>query len=228
MVEVPDRADELALGDLDDNPRSPGREDVARREEGLVGQLLGGWKIAATFRYARGTPFSVVDSATDDIDWDGFQEDRPIVLDPGVLGAVVDDPGTGVGTVSECDEENNRHDSGYWLNLRPAVNALERLRVPRFGGATLVMAALLGIVGASAYALHDELDFWVVPLNMLVAGSFLFVNELGRVLEEPFTLFWNGLPLMALSRTIEANARACLGDRDFPPIPAPDHNGVLM
>lgn len=77
-------------------------------------------------------------------------------------------------------------------------------------------------------ALHDELDFWVVPLNMLVAGSFLFVNELGRVLEEPFTLFWNGLPLMALSRTIEANARACLGDRDFPPIPAPDHNGVLM
>jgi len=42
--------------------------------------------------------------------------------------------------------------------LRPAVSALERLRVPRFGGATLVMAALLGVVGASAYALHDELD----------------------------------------------------------------------
>jgi len=42
--------------------------------------------------------------------------------------------------------------------LRPVVNALERLRLPRFGGATLVMAALLGIAGASAYALHDELD----------------------------------------------------------------------
>ena len=34
--------------------------------------------------------------------------------------AIVDDPGTRVGTVSECDEENNRHDSGYWLNRRPA------------------------------------------------------------------------------------------------------------
>ncbi len=65
-----------------------------RGQRDVVGQLLGGWKIAATFRYASGTPFSVVDSATDDIDWDGFQEDRPIVLDPGVLGAVVDDPGT--------------------------------------------------------------------------------------------------------------------------------------
>ncbi len=42
--------------------------------------------------------------------------------------------------------------------LRPAVSALERLRLPRFGGATLVMATLLGIVGASAYVLHDELD----------------------------------------------------------------------
>jgi len=42
--------------------------------------------------------------------------------------------------------------------LRPAVSALERLRVPRFGGATLVMLALLGIAGASAYVLHDDLD----------------------------------------------------------------------
>ena len=42
--------------------------------------------------------------------------------------------------------------------LRPAVNALERLRVPRYGGATLVMLALMGIAGASAYVLHDDLD----------------------------------------------------------------------
>jgi putative membrane protein len=76
--------------------------------------------------------------------------------------------------------------------------------------------------------LHDDLDLWVVPLNMLVAGSFLFVNELGRVLEDPFTTFWNGLPLLALSRTMEANARARLGDHDHPPLEKPDANGVLM
>jgi hypothetical protein len=63
-----------------------------RERKDLVGQLLGGWKIAATFRFATGTPFSVIDSGTDDIDWDGFQEDRPIVVDPGVIGAVIDDP----------------------------------------------------------------------------------------------------------------------------------------
>lgn len=76
--------------------------------------------------------------------------------------------------------------------------------------------------------LHDDLDLWVVPLNMLVAGSFLFVNELGRVLEDPFDMFWNALPLMALSRTMEANARARLGDHDHPPPEKADDNGVLM
>lgn len=76
--------------------------------------------------------------------------------------------------------------------------------------------------------LHDDLDLWVVPLNMLVAGSFLFVNELGRVLEDPFDLFWNALPLLALSRTMEANARARLGDHEHPPLETPDANGVLM
>ena len=55
-----------------------------RGQRDLTGQLLGGWKVAATFRYASGTPFTVVDSGTDDIDWDGFQEDRPIVVDAGV------------------------------------------------------------------------------------------------------------------------------------------------
>ncbi len=76
--------------------------------------------------------------------------------------------------------------------------------------------------------LHDDLDLWVVPLNMLVAGSFLFVNELGRVLEDPFDMFWNALPLMALSRTMEANARSRVGDHDHPPLEKADDNGVLM
>jgi hypothetical protein len=70
-----------------------------RGQRDLTGLLLGGWKIAATFRYASGTPFTVVDSGTDDIDWDGFQEDRPIVVDPGVIGAVVDDPNTDTETL---------------------------------------------------------------------------------------------------------------------------------
>lgn len=97
---------------------------------------------------------------------------------------------------------------------------------PAYGLISHYLALSFGLV--FPLALHDDLELWVVPLNMLVAGSFLFVDELGRVLEDPFTMFWNGLPLLALSRTMESNARARLGDLDAPPAEKPDENGVLM
>lgn len=97
---------------------------------------------------------------------------------------------------------------------------------PAYGLIAYYLTLSFGLV--FPLALHDDLDLWVVPLNMLVAGSFLFVNELGRVLEDPFTMFWNGLPLMALARTMEANARARVGDHDYPPLEKPDANGVLL
>lgn len=65
-----------------------------RDRRDVVGQLLGGWKVAATFRYASGTPFTVIDSGAGDIDWDGFSENRPIIVDGGVLGATIDNPDT--------------------------------------------------------------------------------------------------------------------------------------
>jgi hypothetical protein len=65
-----------------------------RDRRDLTGQLLGGWKIAATVRYASGTPFTVTDSGTGDIDWDGFSENRPVFLDPGIDGVTIDDPDT--------------------------------------------------------------------------------------------------------------------------------------
>ncbi|MDL2718191.1 MAG: TonB-dependent receptor [Acidobacteriota bacterium] len=66
-----------------DLPFGSGRRD-------LVGQLIGGWKISGTFRFATGTPFSVSDSGTGDVDWDGFAENRPVIVDGTVLGNTVD------------------------------------------------------------------------------------------------------------------------------------------
>lgn len=102
--------------------------------------------------------------------------------------------------------------------LRPAVNALERLRLPRFGGATLVMAALLGIAGASAYVLHDELDDALAQLPGAArkiriafereaaqkAGPIANVKEAAEELE----------------RAVEAPARRP-GERAAAPAPAP-------
>lgn len=65
-----------------------------RERRDVLGQVLGGWKVAATIRFATGTPFTVIDSGGGDIDWDGFSENRPIVVDRDVLGRTIDDPDT--------------------------------------------------------------------------------------------------------------------------------------
>jgi hypothetical protein len=57
----------------------------------LVGQILGGWQLSAVVKLASGTPFSVIDTARD-IDFDGFSEARPVILDRSILGNHVNDP----------------------------------------------------------------------------------------------------------------------------------------
>jgi outer membrane receptor protein involved in Fe transport len=59
-----------------------------------VGQALGGWQLSAVVKLSHGTPFTVVDTAGGDINWDGFNENRPVILDPSILGRTIGDIGT--------------------------------------------------------------------------------------------------------------------------------------
>ena len=59
--------------------------------------------------------------------------------------------------------------------------------------------------------------------------AFQLINEVGRILENPFTMFWPALPLSAMSLTIERNLRQALGETDIPkPQPRINKNRVLM
>ena len=78
------------------------------------------------------------------------------------------------------------------------------------------------------FALVHTLGWMAIPANVLVCLSFALISEAGRVLEDPFSLFWNGLPLTNMSLTIERNVRERIGERDLPEIPGPDANGILM
>ncbi len=62
-------------------------------ERGLLGQTLGGWLFAAVMKLSKGTPFTVI-SPSQDLDFDGFAEARPVLLDPSVLGNSVNNPST--------------------------------------------------------------------------------------------------------------------------------------
>lgn len=73
-----------------------------------------------------------------------------------------------------------------------------------------------------------QLGWVTVPINVLVCLAFALISEAGRVLEDPFTEFWNALPLDAMSVTIERNLLHALGESDVPPGPKPTDRGVLM
>ncbi|HYN09995.1 MAG TPA: TonB-dependent receptor [Vicinamibacterales bacterium] len=64
-----------------------------RDRRDLLGTLAGGWQVSAVVKLASGTPFTVT-QPTIDLDFDGFSEGRPVIVDRSVLGRSVDDPAT--------------------------------------------------------------------------------------------------------------------------------------
>jgi outer membrane receptor protein involved in Fe transport len=58
----------------------------------LVGQVLGGWTLGFVAKVASGTPFTVIDTGGIDLNFDGFAEGRPVLVDQSLIGVVVNDP----------------------------------------------------------------------------------------------------------------------------------------
>ena len=59
----------------------------------LVGQVLGGWQLSAVVKLASGTPFTVTQTGLD-LNFDGFAEGRPVLVDQSVVGRSIDNPAT--------------------------------------------------------------------------------------------------------------------------------------
>lgn len=62
-------------------------------DRGFLGQTLGGWQVSTVVKLSKGTPFTVTTSALD-LNFDGFSESRPVVLDPSILGRSINHPST--------------------------------------------------------------------------------------------------------------------------------------
>jgi len=62
-------------------------------DKGWLGQAFGGWQFSAVGKFAKGTPFTVTTTALD-LNFDGFSESRPVILDPSILGNGVNHPAT--------------------------------------------------------------------------------------------------------------------------------------
>ena len=115
-------------------------------------------------------------------------------------------------------------------NLHDVQGGCERIKKTPFprGYGFIAERLILAFGCLLPFALVRDLGWFTIPMNLLVCSGFSLISEAGRVLEDPFTMFWNGLPLGAMSKTIEINLRQRLGDEDVPALPTPDANGILM
>lgn len=113
------------------------------------------------------------------------------------------------------------------IDVQGGCERIKKTPLPR-GYAFIAERLVWAFSALFPLATVNDLGWFVVPVNVLVCLAFALISEAGRVLEDPFTMFWNGLPLTALSRTIEVNLRQRLGDTDLPEIPGPNASGVLM
>ena len=74
--------------------------------------------------------------------------------------------------------------------------------------------------------LVKALIWWTIPTVLVVGFIFRIIDLAGKLIENPFSNFYYGLPLYAISRTIEANLCDRIG-YDVRPVPQPV-DGVLM
>lgn len=63
-----------------------------RNRKDFVGQILGGWQSSVVFKWVHGTPFTVINGSGLDLNFDGFAETRPALVDPSVLGRTIANP----------------------------------------------------------------------------------------------------------------------------------------
>lgn len=115
----------------------------------------------------------------------------------------------------------------HLLDIQGGCERINKTPMPR-GYGFIAVRLILAFSILFPAVLVTDLSWFVVPINMLVCLAFTLINEAGRVLEDPFTEFWNGLPLTAISNTIERNLLHRLGAQDVPAPTAPIHDGAVL
>lgn len=74
----------------------------------------------------------------------------------------------------------------------------------------------------------EETGWFAIPIAVLVCFAFRVIDQVGTMLEDPFSMAPAALPLNAIATNIEIELCKRLGESDSPEPPTPDEDGVLM
>ncbi len=103
-------------------------------------------------------------------------------------------------------DESLRH----LLDIQGGCERIKKTPMPR-GYSFIAERLILAFAFLFPLSVVASLGWGAVPISLIVCIAFALISEAGRVLEDPFTMFYNGLPLSQISRMIEANLEDRLG-----------------
>jgi putative membrane protein len=120
-------------------------------------------------------------------------------------------------------DESLRH----LLDIQGGCERIKKTPLPKIYG--FISVRMIQWFGAlMPAALVADLSWGCIPISMLVTLGFHFISETGRVLEDPFSTFYNGLPLSTISRMIEINVLEMMGEEELPAAHPPLNEFVIM
>jgi putative membrane protein len=111
------------------------------------------------------------------------------------------------------------------LGIQGGCERIKKTPIPRIyaGVANILVKWLIVLL---PLGLVKDIGWLAIPISSLGTLAFHLVNETGRILDDPFNMFFNTLPLTQLSRMIESNMLEQRGVYEHPEIPGPV-DGVL-
>jgi putative membrane protein len=114
------------------------------------------------------------------------------------------------------------------LDVQGGSERLKRTPMPRSYG-FFVERLMVIFSFLFPFAIVEQLSWVTMPVNLVVCLGFTLISETGRVLEDPFTHFYNSLPLTNMSINVERNVRQRLGPAGapLPPAVTVDAQGIL-
>ena len=80
---------------------------------------------------------------------------------------------------------------------------------------------------ALPFGLVEHMGYATVVVVLALSFVLLVLEAIGRLLEDPFTLAPNGLPLLHICRNIEIAVRQAQGEEDVPPPITPEKRGIV-
>jgi ion channel-forming bestrophin family protein len=115
-------------------------------------------------------------------------------------------------------------------SLLDVQGGCERIKKTPFPQTYEFVASLLIAAYAALLPLGivENIGWFAIPMTVLVCFAFRVIDQVGSMLEDPFSMAPAALPLNAIATNIEIELCKRLGEPDPPEPPTPDEQGVLM